>query len=541
LKKRPLRTATHGFLEHKAKSVNKGKTKMPSPLATKYSLIINTQGSTASHFQPRPDVAAIPLKFPMIWTHKDRNVCFSLQSWRFLSYFWNKLLATDDVHYFVRVTRFMDDWFSNATRQRNTMLWYDMAVGIRALHIALALEYSTQTPIRLSHARQELLHQLTLSHLKHLAKPDNLTSGNHAIYQMAGLAGLAAVANDPSSVTYAEKQLLILAGAAFDSNGLTTENSPFYHDYNIALLRQLLSVVPDGIRGTLTGILSRASGLSPWLTDPEGTYWPIGDTEGSGITMKRQHVQSHQVYGDYVALDLKDSGLQVIRSHPDTPRAQASCLVFHGTHKALNHSHCDQLSFLFYSNGFHIFTDSGKFTYEYNDWRRYFLSDRAHNTVGLAGVGIEPSAADLHAIEFTPLTAEESKASRRFIMSGKLQRPSYALQWSRRLEWTPNSSIVIHDTTRNSTPHALEQRFHLGPLVSAELCDGSVWIKCADVATHHLSIEPPPQTLDLVSGIKNDLPQGWLSNKYNTKQPALTIVASHPPETQQITTTLNTI
>lgn len=408
-------------------------------------------------FKARADAKPVILTLPVKWVNKDRNIEFNLSAWRFLPPIWGKLVATGDEQYLFEGVGYIEDWRRHAIEEKKRWsIWYDMATGIRAKHLAFLVEFLNRESTALDGNKKEMIYDLAEEHLSRLRKKENITKGNHAVHQVIGLAHLGGALNVKEAVDFAGNLLLDLVEESFDSNGFCTENSAFYHDYNTTLYAGVNLNLFREVSGQIRGVIKKAREISPWLTNPDGEYFLFGDTEGQGKKLEKGN--GHVRQDNFQCLDLHDSGYQVIRTHPDVDKSESTALAFTATNKTHVHDHCDYLAFLLYHRGKNVFTDSGKFTYENSLWRKYFLSDKAHNTVGLKSVTFYPDDSEIGSVSLSPVEEKDEYVE----LSGSLVRKKYDFSHERKISLDKDfKNIIINDFVKSSGEDCYELRFHL--------------------------------------------------------------------------------
>ncbi len=313
--------------------------------------------------------------------NKSRTATFEMQAWRFLNNLWGEFLVSNDLKVFYKILIYMDDWLDN---KQTMMRFYDMAVGIRAIHIALALEISLT--IKLERYFRKLIFDLAVIHISELTNEQKITSGNHAIWQMIGLKYLSSLLQFEYGVRFSDKKILELIDGAFDVNGVCLESSAFYHVYNISILNaikdsELFHVYHD----KLINLINKAKKIIPYLLENKThKYLQIGDSEYVKCNERVSFDDNNdcKYYHLYIK-DLHKSGYQWV--YNDNFR-----LIFYKP-KGIIHAHNDFLSFIIYYQNIEIFSDPGVYNYSYGETRNWFISDKAHNTFGVREKQFLPS------------------------------------------------------------------------------------------------------------------------------------------------------
>jgi hypothetical protein len=184
-----------------------------------------------------------------------------------------------------------------------------------------------------------------------------------------------------------------------------------------------------------------------------------------------------------------------------------------------NHGHADALSVTLSMNGRGILVDSG--TYRYNqapEWRRYFRSTRAHNTVTIDGVDQAVQESGFiwsHAFNIKLL--EHSRKNGALFLEALhtgYQRLRQAVIHRRKVAVRPGQ-ILIEDSFAGEGVHTFELNFHLHPdAVPFSGADG--WVIQHGEERVLLRLEAGG---DLCSVIGEKEPiLGWYSPRYGLKQ-----------------------
>ena len=309
----------------------------------------------------------------------------------------------------------------------------------------------------------------------------------------------------------------------FDENYVNVENSPFYHGYNLDIFVRMPRELFPKLKDRLENIEKYGREVKRWLTSPNGSYYPIGDTEGKGELLKlRPECFDISVGGvKYVSRDYASSGYQIIRSHPEVDELNNSYLVFHATSKSKIHSHCDQLSLIFSWRGVDILTDPGKYTYESNRWRQHFLSDRAHNTFGVEGRSFYP--VDVHLEDTFLNSAVIDKESFEYRLSGQTCRSG--IFFHREVFYKPGKSVCISDSVVSSVADfsRKELRYQLGPLVVPRVEGSDILLSVNGMDFSKVSFDVAPDSIMMHRGDEESC-LGWLSSSYNSKEPSVSLI-----------------
>jgi hypothetical protein len=139
------------------------------------------------------------------------------------------------------------------------------------------------------------------------------------------------------------------------------------------------------------------------------------------------------------------------------------------------HAHADALSFVLYLDGQPFFVDPGTYCYHTDpEWRRYFVSTRAHNTIGIQGIDQADFVGPTLWLNHYTASVQEYGLSPEYdyAMASHTGYKKSGLRHTRKLEFLKTEDkIVITDyiTARAGKPIALEMPFHLHPAVDCTL------------------------------------------------------------------------
>lgn len=245
-----------------------------------------------------------------------------------------------------------------------------------------------------------------------------------------------------------------------------------------------------------------------------------------------------------------DAGLSILRARAAAPGQEVWCRCDGGPlgfGSLAAHGHAAALSIEVRCGGVDVLADPGTYCYHaHPNWRTYFRSTRAHNTVVVDGVD--------QSVPGGPFLWRRQAVTRQFEAEG---RSPQVLSWAAEHDgYERLASPVLHrrlvtlcaetgrlrvlDTLVTSGPHDVELRFHLGPTVGVEL-DGPMaslrWARPDDhTATAVLAL---PETLEwsLHRG-EIDPIEGWYSTRFGERSPAAVLVGRATTSGVELTTDL---
>jgi hypothetical protein len=212
-----------------------------------------------------------------------------------------------------------------------------------------------------------------------------------------------------------------------------------------------------------------------------------------------------------------------------------SCRVDHGPHGFLStqaHGHADALSFELSIGGRPVLIDPGTYCYQGDpEWRRYFRSTLAHNTLEIEGADQVAqagpflwSSAMTSWVESAEGIDDGPVATLTVAHDGYRRLPAKAVHVRQfRLDRAANALSII-DAIDAKTPVAVRLAYHLHPSVTAKLEAGTAQLREAGRLL---------ATLDLPAGLEwrtqrgaDNPPLGWYSPEFGQKQPSVTLLGS---------------
>jgi hypothetical protein len=231
-----------------------------------------------------------------------------------------------------------------------------------------------------------------------------------------------------------------------------------------------------------------------------------------------------------------DAGLILLRSRPeDGPEIWCRCDAGpHGFLSIAAHAHADALSLELRHDGVEILTDPGTYCYHGEpEWRQYFRSTLAHNTLELAGVDQAQSGGP-----FLWTTQPRTTTTRCDVRGEPVQTWSGRHDGYRRLDppavhertVTLDScerTLTVTESIESAGLSKVRLTWHLGPEVSVDLCGGVAnlaWptrgclqhgrlvLPGALVWTAHRGEERPPR--------------GWYSPGFGRRVPSTTLTGT---------------
>ncbi|MEO8406162.1 MAG: alginate lyase family protein, partial [Chitinophagaceae bacterium] len=197
------------------------------------------------------------------------------------------------------------------------------------------------------------------------------------------------------------------------------------------------------------------------------------------------------------------------------------------------HGHADALSFLLYADGCPFLVDPGTFAYHtHSDWRKYFTSTLAHNTITidktdqalLAGPTLWLNHYRCKVLEAS-ITPEKDT-----IVASHDGYSSKGIVHTRSLEFDRVSdTFTLTDMIEGGEGnHLLNMPFHLHPAVTATKKSDNTWLltHSATATTIEISFENDV-TVNLVKASDTEK-MGWYSESFMKKEKSSTLLGERP-------------
>jgi len=294
--------------------------------------------------------------------------------------------------------------------------------------------------------------------------------------------------------------------------------------------------------GSLLAVGARLFGPLPW--------WPAFDPDDPAGAALADMVAPPPSVANRPPSRLRsipDAGIALLRA--EGPRGEIWCRCDGGPHgfgSLAAHAHADALSVEVRYDGVDILADPGTYCYhEEPEWRRYFRSTRAHNTVELddrdqseaGGPFMWQRQARATTLELADLGVKQRWSAEHDgyhdLDGGATHCRTVTLDARR-------STIEIVDLVRGTHDHRVSLLFHLGPAVVATLQGRSValaWTSPGGADASAVMTLPVGLDWELHRGETEPI-IGWYSPGFGVKEPAHTLVGNGTLAGAEFTTTL---
>lgn len=484
----------------------------------------------------RRDLPRFHLELPIDWEmdpFDDTNWQAQLHFWSFLAPVLDQYFRTADPKYLLDTIPYMLDWWQAAEEGNiGRFGWHDMATGLRAFYIGLALDRIYAGELEVSDETLMTMNAMADAHAVKLQERDFISMTNHGMFQVFGLRLLCDVASYRPACDgagrFAAEMFAELLTHQYTEQGVHMEHSPDYHSFFINRVQRFggPEVFESG-DPELFARLERAHEVRPWLTLPDRSILPVGDSVGGGPLADR--LDGEHFCDDagrcYVLGDFSESGYLIVRSGPEKPEPDdASMLFMTGMAYGTSHKHVDDLSFVLYEDRL-IFTDGGKYGYDLDEFRRYVRSDAAHNTIGLTDGRIGHRDTEPYGSALDAPRIEEGEV----IFSGYVSGRGGLFDHARVIRYRPRRSLIIEDTVSADEVLPFASRLLLAHDLDAEQIDErSISIIDGDKEIARVELRAEGCEINTYRGVKQPRVLGWEAVGYQEMVPATVIEAECP-------------
>ncbi len=302
----------------------------------------------------------------------------------------------------------------------------------------------------------------------------------------------------------------------------TRGNVPFYGDEDDGKVVFFDSPPPDNFHSLLSSgvvLFQRTD----WKQQAVGI-----DNKNAVLFGEAGQAIFQQVKADTTALTSRfyaEEGHFILRA---TPQANLETYVHFdaaplGFLSIAAHGHADALSFVMHVDGQPIITDVGTYTYHTEaDWRSYFISTLAHNTICVDGQDQAKSTGPTMWVQHYAvrvLNHETTDAQDRVVAEhngyqsiGVMHRREITLDKA-----TETLRIIDHIALSQPGEHTLEMPLHLHPEVAVAPASAGTWALTAHGARPVIVKPDSAWQVSIVSG-QTDPILGWYSESFQKKR-----------------------
>lgn len=273
-------------------------------------------------------------------------------------------------------------------------------------------------------------------------------------------------------------------------------------------------------------------GSRPWwpATGDSVTAAAVGALMPSRVTVFGRPAQPPRTF--------PDAGMYLLRTPPeDGPEIWCRCDGGpHGFLSIAAHAHADALSVEVRYGGTEVLVDPGTYCYHGEpEWRGYFRSTLAHNTVEVDGLSQSvdggPFLWTSHARTHVTSAATGAEATEPWAAYHTgYQRLDPSLRHERTVSLDrQRRRLAIGDVVHGRLPHTVRLAYHLGPAVSVALAGRVAELSWRGKGGPVTAVLTLPEQLEWTAHRgETDPPLGWYSPRFGQRVPTTTLLGSGP-------------
>ncbi|HVF92014.1 MAG TPA: alginate lyase family protein [Blastocatellia bacterium] len=270
----------------------------------------------------------------------------------------------------------------------------------------------------------------------------------------------------------------------------------------------LIPALSDSDTGSYAGILELAATI---FSRPDFLY--AGTSGAKGVAPRRG------------LMSFPDGGYFIQRSGwgegKDSFRDERFLIFDCGPLGDGGHGHYDLLNVEIAAHGRPLVVDPGRYTYSEHapNWRRWFKSTAAHNTVCVDGLDQTPYRRGKPKGRLAEGRLIERLSAPGFdLLCGEATSPAYEVTHTRRVFFVAGEYWIIADRLRGAGPHRFDLRFHLPPEAQGDVA--------IEAQGNNLVARAPECALVFDPGREIKIEPGWYAPSYGIKHPAPVICLS---------------
>lgn len=397
---------------------------------------------------------------------------FNLQSFTPIRYLLQCYNFKSDKKYLNKALELLFSWqlYYDHNGVNNTYVWYDHCVSERGIILLLLKKFLLDENISTG---DELVQSLLKQHQQFLFEDENYVYGNHGLMMDRTLYAITKeLKNDSTYISKSLYRMEKLFDETFTINGINIENSTSYHLYNLDLFlliqKKLLNYFNDSISKTFDKKIEKALKYVAIFSSPSGKFPNFGDGGRFNINQLSERLTREFYLENPYILYIYTNGekgkkLEQQSYYFDKEgyyyyKDDETFITFKSGKIINNHKHADDLSISYIFNEEDILVDSGTYTYQMSNIRKYFMSSRAHNTILIDNANydfLEDSFNKVSLLHF------EENENYKYIIG---KNDTYAKgNITRHLIITKENNIIIYDEVDSIYDISVKQTFNLHP------------------------------------------------------------------------------
>lgn len=261
---------------------------------------------------------------------------------------------------------------------------------------------------------------------------------------------------------------------------------------------------------------------------PEPLYWLCGTEQRAAVERRVRETAPAPLE----SRAFRESGLYLLQTG-DSRRGDHISLLFDcgelGYGSIAAHGHADALAFTLRAFGRDVLVDSGTYDYfSFPEWRRYFRSTAAHNTLRIDGLDQSEMLGPFLWGKRAECRLEEWRVTPETVTvigsHDGYRKRNVQVTHRRAIELRRGSGeITIVDTLEGDGKHFIEAFFHVSPDCDAEPAGEHAYVLRA--GDGELLVHIDAKAGHALRRATDGDPFGWISPSYHVKRPAAVIVA----------------
>jgi hypothetical protein len=396
-------------------------------------------------------------------------------------------------------------------------LWKDDAVSFRAFRFSVIIDYIINSIEYNQNQKKDAINALKL-HYNELINSAKFKMNNHGVFQIRALLTLtymhSNILDHSTAEKYAENKLNELWLRQYGNEGVHLENSTAYHQI---IIREFQEILQSEEAKNLK-LIFKEEEIQMVIENTKFFYHPNGCTTLFGDTnFNKKQIPIYQEEKHF-----KEAGYLIKRK---------SCLNKEDSYIAIRtgfpsniHRHSDDFSFEWSEDSQIILQDSGRYSYDYDDpFRVYISSTRAHNTITVNESNFPWWGRFNKSDFYTSAVNEKESNDERLIvkLNKKFREPDVFFE--RKITLIHGESLEIIDFIKSDNECNVEQWFHLNQDFQFEgLLENNIYL----FSSNKINLEVKNiggEAIDVVKGRISPSIQGWVSYSERTKIPRWSI------------------
>jgi hypothetical protein len=456
--------------------------------------------------------------------------------------------------------KLIESWLEYEPNSKNRFTWYDHSVSDRVIvmiYFVLTVKKNNITNY------EDLINKINnslIEHGKFLNDDDNYAVNNHGTMMNKSLYIISKYLNDDNSVDYRNKSIKRLKNELkrnFSDKMVYLENSITYHLFTLDLLytieKSILNPYGDSISLNQSDIEESIDFLIQ-CSKPNLDFPMLGDSIKNSLMKNYSFSSSENCYEPLEWLSTSgEYGIEPEKKFMVYPTEgyafhrnswnpadinEITYTSFKSGFPLKHHKHADDLSFTLFANGKDIFVDSGTYTYEDGDYRKFFISSLAHNTV---------------VVDDETYSLERNNEFTGIIEHGEEKYYSYVVgkndmylgvNITRSLYFLKSGELIIVDDIQGDDIHEYSQYYHLDSQIEIkdfeiQINDNETLVKLHDNEIEVNIYQYGSCNVKMINGDKNKPGPGLVSDDFDNLHETTSLKFSKKSENARFITMIS--